>query len=159
MVGLLWAIYNTVCFFKGIYIYYQPENIEEAKTWTVYLLDTIWFGVFRRILVAYGLIELFIRIWLVKMLGCILWNIAKLMKTSKKLKVLRKSKFKEWIIFISICMAVAIYMEIAYVALLKVSFKWKKWFFRASKRSFVRWTFLHFLILWSYLFENFFIIC
>ena len=126
--GLGWPITNFIRFLKGCPFYNHPDNKEKAEMFSGYIFDWTWFELCLSIDGIFGQLELFIRTWLVKMLGCVLWEIAELMKTTKILKTIRKYKLKEWSIFIVMYMIVAGLMGFISLTIVQERFEWDNLF-------------------------------
>lgn len=124
ILGSLWPVFNTVRFFKGCTFINKLGNIPKENVLPGHVIDGTWFGVFIDIFASFGFIELAARMWLVKMLIYVLWEISLLMKISKNLKVARKYKLREWGIFVSMCVFVGLCMGVICISLFATAYKW-----------------------------------
>ena len=115
--GLLWAVYNTIGFFKRSPFTNYVGNFEKAMVLRASVFRTRYGSVIREIDTAFGITELVVRIILVVMLGNKLWEISILMKTSKSLRAVRKYKLWEWSVFILMCMVVSMCMGIVFISI------------------------------------------
>ena len=124
--GTLWTIFNVVRFFMRCPFLNDPNNMENAETFKGYIIDNVWFILFSDMYTVFNILELFVWIWLIKMLGVELYKVGKLMEMTKALRTAKKYKLREWVIFISLCMAVVLCNSVISLSSLKDSTHFSK---------------------------------
>ena len=127
VLGLPWLLFCIFRNLNGNSIYYTDDNKEGANKLNAYRFYVVWYHLFLSIKCAFNVIEMGMRMWLVKMMCRALWKISAHMNKIKSMKIVRKHKIMEWIFFIFVCVFVVVCMGIISLSSLKATREWNNW--------------------------------
>ena len=123
---LLWAVYIFYTCMNGGTVFFEWANKEAARTLVNNFTKGNMGPIMAQINGAFGLYEFAIRLVIIVILGYLLWEIYKLMKTQRSLKSIRRYKLNEWGFFIIGCIVISLVIVYQKVAYLKSKDKWDK---------------------------------